>query len=216
MKVPLRWRRYFLVGLVVIAPVGATAWVLAWLFQTIDAILGEPLQAAIGFHVPGLGFLLLGVFVLLVGWVVHQAVGRRVLDWWNEALGRFPVAGRLYHAASQIMQTIVGGQQAMFRRTVLVPYPMEGMWAVAFVTSDDPPGISALVGEPCANVFVPTTPNPTSGFLLVVPTRLMRPLGLSVEEAMKLVISAGALTPSRETLPAHRGLDLDTLLKERR
>jgi uncharacterized membrane protein len=210
-----RWRRYFLVGLVVIAPVGATAWILSWLFQAFDSILGEPLQAAIGFRIWGLGFALLAAFVLLVGWVVHQAVGQRVLAWWNEALAKFPVAGKLYQAASQITQTMMGGQQRLFRRTVLVPYPMEGIWAVGFVTSDDPSHIAATVGEHCANVFLPTTPNPTSGFLLVVPTRLIRPLDLSVEEAMKLVISAGALTPDRDHGTPHRGLDLDTLLKGR-
>ena len=211
-----RWRRYFLVGLVVIAPVGVTVWVLAWLFQTFDAILGEPLQAALGFHVWGLGFLLLVGFVFLVGWIVHQAVGLRLLGWWNEALSRFPVAGKLYHAASQITQTMMGGQQRLFRRTVLVPYPMEGIWSVGFVTSEEPPHIAEVVGESCVNVFIPTTPNPTSGFLLVVPTRKIRPLDLTVEEAMKLVISAGALTPERDSGTPHRGLDIDQLLQGRR
>lgn len=210
-----RWRRYFLVGLVVIAPVGVTGWVLAWLFQSIDAILGEPLQAALGFRVWGLGFVLLALLVLLVGWIVHQAVGERLLTWWNEALSKFPVAGKLYHAVSQITQTIMGGQQRLFRRTVLVPYPMEGLWSVGFVTSEEPSHLAETVGEPCVNVFIPTTPNPTSGFMLVVPTRLVRPLDMSVEEAMKLVISAGALVPEREGAAPHRGLDVDTLLKGR-
>lgn len=215
MKRSALWRRYFLVGLVVIAPAGVTGWVLVWLFQSIDSILGEPLQAAIGFRIPGLGVVLLALFVLLVGWIVHQAVGQRLLAWWNEALARFPVAGKLYQAASQITQTMMGGQQRLFRRTVLVPYPMEGIWSVGFVTAEQPAHIAEVVAEPCVNVFIPTTPNPTSGFLLVVPTAKVRPLDLTVEEAMKLVISAGALTPDRADQPAHRGLDLDSLLKDR-
>lgn len=215
MKRTGRWRRYFLVGLVVIAPVGVTGWVLVWLFNAIDDILGQPLQAALGFRIPGVGVVLLALFLLLVGWVVHQAVGERMLTWWNGALARFPVAGKLYQVASQITQTMMGGQQRLFRRTVLVPYPTEGIWAVGFVTHDNPPGLAAAVGEPCVNVFIPTTPNPTSGFLLVVPIAKVRPLDLSVEEAMKLVISAGALTPDRDDAAPHLGLDLDTLLKGR-
>jgi uncharacterized membrane protein len=209
-----RWRRYFFVGLVVIAPAGVTVFVLQWLFRRIDDILGQPLEAALGVHIPGLGFVLLAVFVFAVGWVVHQAVGRRLLGWWNGALARFPVVGRLYHATSQIFQTVISDRQKFFRRTVLVPYPTEGMWAVAFVTSEDA-HLGDVIGEPCVNVFVPTTPNPTSGFLLIVPRRLTRETSLSIEDAMKLVISAGAVSARGQTqIPSHRGLDIDTLLEE--
>jgi uncharacterized membrane protein len=212
----LRLRRYFLVGLVVIAPVGVTAVVLRWIFETVDAILGEPLQAALGVRIPGLGFLLLGLVVVGVGWVVHRAVGRRLLQVWNQTLVRFPVAGRLYSAASQIVQGLASDRARIFKRTVLVPYPTDGLWAVAFVTSEEAPAVSRLVGAPCVNVFVPTTPNPTSGFLLVVPKDRVVETDIAIEDAMKFVISAGAVPPVSGRLPdQRRGLDLEDLFRER-
>jgi uncharacterized membrane protein len=212
----LRLRRYFLVGLVVIAPVGLTVLVLRWIFETLDAILGEPLQAALGVRIPGLGFVLLGLVVLAVGWVVHRAVGRRLLRIWNQTLVRFPVAGRLYNAASQIIQGLASDRARIFKRTVLVPYPTDGLWAVGFVTSEETQTVSGLVGAPCVNVFVPTTPNPTSGFLLVVPKDRLVETDISIEDAMKLVISAGAVSPSAGRLEEpRRGLDLEDLFRDR-
>jgi uncharacterized membrane protein len=210
-----RLRRYFIVGLVVIAPVGLTLFVLRWVFQTLDSILGNPLRDALGFRVPGLGFLLLAVFVVVVGWIVHRAAGRQLLHWWNEALVRFPLTGRIYNAVSQIVQSVVGERRKLFRRTVLIPYPTEGVWAIAFVTHDDAAVLSQLVGEPCVNVFVPSTPNPTTGFMLIVPRARIIETEISVEEAMKLILSGGAVSPSDiATLTRRRGLDLDSLLRE--
>lgn len=210
-----RLRRYFLVGLIVIAPVGLTVFVLRWIFNSIDAILGEPLQRALGFRIPGVGFLLLVLFLIVVGWVVHRAAGRQLLQWWNQALSRFPLTGRLYNAISQIIQSVLGDQRKLFRRTVLIPYPTEGLWAVAFLTNEDAPVVSKLVGEPCVNVFMPTTPNPTTGFMIVVPRAKVIDTTISIEEAMKLILSAGALSPTGEA-PAlvRRGLDLDSLLRD--
>ena len=210
-----RLRRYFLVGIVVMAPVGLTAFVLAWVFQRIDAILGVPLQVAIGLRIPGLGFLLLAIFLVLVGWIVHLTAGRQLLRWWNHALARFPLTGRIYHAVSQIVQSVVAGRRRLFLRTVLVPYPIEGMWAVGFVTNENTPEVSRAVGVECANVFVPTTPNPTSGFLLVVPKSRLVEVDVSVEEAMKLVVSAGAVGPSGQAAHLPRsGLDVESLLRD--
>jgi uncharacterized membrane protein len=214
-KMP-RLRRYFLVGLIIIAPAGVTVVVLRWIFDQLDDILGEPIQAALGVRIPGLGFVLLAVVIVLVGWIVHQAVGLRVLKAWNATLARFPVAGRLYSAASQIVQSIASDRNRIFKRTVLVPYPTEGLWAVAFVTNDHAPVMSKIVGEDCINVFVPTTPNPTSGFLLVIPRTRTIETDVSIEEAMKFVISAGAVSPVGGLAPApRRGLDLDDLFRDR-
>jgi uncharacterized membrane protein len=211
-----RLRRYFLVGLIIIAPAGVTVVVLRWIFDQLDAILGRPLEAAVGFRIPGLGFVLLGLLVLSVGWIVHQAVGLRLLKAWNAALVRFPVAGRLYNAASQIVQSLASDKSRVFRRTVLVPYPTDGLWAVGFVTNEDAPVMTRILGVPCLNVFVPTTPNPTSGFLLVVPRTRVVDTDISIEEAMKFVISAGALSPVGGAVPSpRRGLDLESLFRDR-
>jgi len=211
-----RLRRYFLVGLVVIAPVGVTVVVLRWIFETIDAILGEPLQAAIGFRIPGLGFVLLGLVVLAVGWIVHNAVGRRLLNWWNDTVGRFPVIGRLYNAASQIVQAVVGDQKRVFKRVVLVPFPSDSLWSVGFVTSEESGELGRFVGSPTCNVFIPTTPNPTTGFMLVVPKDRLVETAMSVEDAVKTIISAGSVLPEVvATASPRRGLNLDDLFRER-
>jgi len=159
---------------------------------------------------------LLMLVVLLVGWAVHLAAGRQLLHWWNEALARFPLTGRLYTAMSQIVQTVVGEQRSLFKRVVLIPYPTEESWAVAFVTNEEAPMMGELVGQPCVNVFVPTTPNPTSGMMLVVSRAKTRELPITIDEAIKLIISAGAVSPHGE-VPSfkRRGLDLDSLLKDR-
>jgi len=211
-----RLRRYFFVGLIVMAPAGITVFVLSWIFSGLDAIFGRPLQAALGVHIPGLGFLLLALVIVAVGWIVHQAIGRRILGAWNRALVRFPVTGRIYNAASQIAQTLFTHKRRIFKRCVLVPYPTDGLWAVAFVTNEEAPVMSRAVGEKCVNVFVPTTPNPTSGFLLVVPESRMRAVNVTVEDAMKLVISAGAVSPLTESSGpvVRRGLDIETLFRD--
>jgi uncharacterized membrane protein len=208
-----RLRRYFLVGLVVIAPVGLTVYILSWLFRTLDSILGTPLQNFLNLRVPGLGFLLLALFVLLVGWVVHRAVGRQLLHWWNQALARFPLTGRIYTALSQIVQSVVGENRRVFRRTVLVPYPVGGLWAVGFVTNEEPAIMSGAIGEPCVTVFLPTPPNPATGFLLVVPRNRVLELPITIDEAVKLVLSVGAVSPTPERVgERRRGLDLEMLL----
>lgn len=210
-----RLRRYFLVGIVVLAPVGLTVFVLRWLFETLDSILGTPIRGYLGFRIPGLGFVLLIAVVLVVGWIVHRAVGRRLLHWWNEALVRFPLTGRIYNAVSQIVQSMIGERRKLFRRTVLIPYPTDGVWAIAFVTNETAELMSQIVREPCVTVFVPSTPNPTTGFMLVVPHSRVLDTDISVEDAMKLILSGGAVSPSdTETLTPRRGLDVDSLLKD--
>ncbi len=217
MRAPARRiRRFFFTGLIVLAPVGVTAVILVWMFRTIDNILGEPLRAAIGLKIPGLGFVLLVVAVTLVGWAVHLAAGRELLHLWNQALARFPLTGRIYNAISQIVQAIIGERQKLFQRTVLVPYPTDGIWAVGFVTNEDAPVMSRIIGEPCVNVFIPTTPNPTSGFMLIVPRDRTKEVDITVEDAMKVIISAGTVSPGETPVLVRRGLDLESLLKDSR
>ena len=207
-----RLRRYFLVGLVVTAPIGVTFAVLRWLFIRIDSILGVPLREATGRALPGIGLVILVILLTVVGWIVHRAAGRKLLGWWNGAVSRFPLAGRIYSAASQIVQTIFGSRRRLFLSSVLIPYPTDGVWAIAFITNEDQSELSDVAGEPCVNVFVPTTPNPTSGFMLVVPKAKVRPISTTVEEAMKLIVSAGAVR-ARVSRP---GLDVEALLMDTR
>ena len=208
-----RLRQYFVVGLVVVAPLGATIFVLSWAFRTIDAIFGRPLEESIGARMPGLGIAILVLVVLLVGWAVHHAVGRRLVQAWNSALSRFPLTRRIYNTGSHIVQAMLAGDRRLFSRAVLVPYPTAGSWAIAFVTNERTPIFSEVVGEPCLTVFVPTTFSvPPSGYLLIVSAAGARPLGVSVEDAFKFVVSAGAVLPTGAApVP---GLDLTKLLGE--
>ena len=209
-----RLRRYFVTGLAVITPVGLTAFVLVWTFRTLDSILGQPIEQSLNFKIPGLGFVLLALVVLGVGWVAHLAVGRKMLHIWNDALLRFPLTGRIYNTISQIVQGVLANQKRIFQRVVLVPYPGANTWVVGFVTNEDSEIAGQVVGEKCLSVFVPTTPNPTSGFLILVPLSKTRALPVSVEEAMKLVISAGTVQPSQDAgYIRPKGLDVDTLLE---
>ncbi len=212
---PRRLRRYFLTGLVVLAPVGLTIFVLVWIFQRLDGILGGMLEGTLGVRIPGLGFVLLGLAVMGIGWIVQQAAGRQFLHWWNQALSRFPLTGRIYDATSQIVQTVIGERKRIFHRAVLIPYPVDGIWAIAFVTNESSATFEEMIGETCLNVFIPTTPNPTSGFMLIVPASKVRVPDITVEEAMKLVISAGAVLPRTGSSEAKsRGLNLEHLLRD--
>ena len=179
----------------------------------VDAVLGTPIEGFLGFRMPGLGFVILVVLVTTIGWAVRRAAGRQLLTWWNTSMVRFPLSGRIYSAVSQVVQSVIGSKQRLFRRTVLVPYPTDGLWVIAFVTNEESIGLSRVVGEPCLHVFVPTTPNPTSGFMLVVPTDRVKNVDMSVEDAMKLVISGGALRPGAAVV-SRRGLDLESLLRD--
>lgn len=208
-----RLRRYFLTGLVVVVPVGITVVILWWLFQTLDAILGGALERLLGRQIPGLGLVLLLLAIVTIGWLAHYTVGRRLIAWWNTLLARFPLTARVYNAASQIVQTFMGEERRVFQRTVLIEFPTAGTYALAWVTAENNPFAEALLGEPCVNVFVATTPNPTSGYFLIVPKSRARAVNLGVEEAMKLVISAGAVLPQGAEGGRAGGLDLAALLR---
>jgi uncharacterized membrane protein len=191
-----RLRRYFVTGLVVIAPVGVTAFVLVWLFQRLDPILGRHLPTVEGRHIPGLGLLVLLAIVVAIGWLSQIAVGRRLLYWWNTGLTRLPFARRIYSASAQIVQSVLEREEKLFQHCALIEFPGPGMWALAFETARTPPELETVIGEPSVNVFLPTAPNPTSGYLLIVPRSRVRRLGMSVEDGLKLVLSVGVATPA--------------------
>ena len=190
-----RLRRYFLTGIVVMAPVGVTAFVLLWIFGRLDAIL-SPVFRVLGVRIPGLGLLVLVLIIVGTGWVAHQAVGREIIVLGRNWLKKFPLTRTIYSAASQIVEQIVGEDRKFFKRCVLVEYPRSGCWAIGFLTSDAAVEVGRAAGtDDAVAVFLPTTPNPTSGFLVFLPRSQVRPLEMSVEEGFKLVISGGAVTP---------------------
>lgn len=202
-----RLRAYFLAGVLVTTPLAVTIALAAWLIEFVDSrvvpllpdkynpdfYLKEYFGVQIG--LPGLGLIVLVVFITLVGALTAGFLGRIVLRFYENMLNRMPVIRSVYGATKQILETVLKQQSSAFRQPVLVEYPRRGMWAIAFITGRTEGEVQNLIADDLINVFLPTTPNPTSGFLLFVPREDLIKLDMSVEEAIKMVISAGIVTP---------------------
>jgi uncharacterized membrane protein len=202
-----RLRAYFLAGVLVTTPLAVTIALATWLIDFVDSrvvplipqkynpdfYLKEYLGYEIG--LPGLGLIVLIVFITLVGALTAGFLGRIVLRFYENMLNRMPVIRSVYGATKQILETVLQHQSSAFRQPVLVEYPRRGIWAVGFITGRTEGEVQNLIADDLINIFLPTTPNPTSGFLLFVPKEDLIMLDMSVEEAIKMVISAGIVTP---------------------
>jgi uncharacterized membrane protein len=194
-----RLRGYFFAGVLVTGPILLTLY-LTWVFiDAIDGavrwILPDRYNPATYLHVPGFG-LVIGIIALtLIGAATANYVGRIFLLISDRILARMPVVRGIYGAMKQIFETVLAKQSNTFREVVLVEFPRKGMWTIAFVTSRTEGEVSDLTGPDAVSVYVPTTPNPTSGYLVFVPRSEVVPLSMTVEEAIKMVISTGIVTP---------------------
>ncbi len=211
-----RIRAYFLTGVVVIAPIAITVY-LTWVFIHAVDVRVRPLiplkynpETYLPFSLPGLGLLLVVVFVTLIGALTANFFGRALLRAGERVLNRMPVVRSIYATLKQIFETVVSQSTATFEQVVLVEYPRKGIWAIGFVTSDTRGEIQRRSSEDLINVFLPTTPNPTSGFLLFIPRKDVVYLNMTVEEGIKKVISAGLVTPPDEGAEAVADTDAKT------
>ena len=196
-----RIRRYFLAGILVTAPLGITALIAWWIINFVDERI-TPLipdkynpETYLPFSLPGLGLLILFIVLTLIGALTAGLLGRWIVNTGERILNRMPVVRSIYSAIKQIFETVLAQQSNAFREAVLVEYPRRGIWAIAFITGTTKGEVQNLTVEETVNIFLPTTPNPTSGFLLFVPREEVIPLDMSVEEAVKMVISGGIVTP---------------------
>ncbi|HSJ25166.1 MAG TPA: DUF502 domain-containing protein [Longimicrobiales bacterium] len=197
-------KRNVIAGLIVIAPVTATLFVLWYIFQLLDGLLGRFLYPALGdvtgretFFVPGLGLLTLFLILVTVGWLAQRAIGGRFIAFGHTILERLPLTRRIYSAANRIVRTVFGQEAARpFKKVVLVQYPSEGRYAVGFLSGTAPEAIRRHVPD-AVSVLIPTSPNPTTGFLIIVPPAHVRELDMSIDEAFTYVLSAGAVTPEQ-------------------
>tara|TARA_B100000579_G_scaffold417936_1_gene415000 strand:- start:201 stop:884 length:684 start_codon:yes stop_codon:yes gene_type:complete len=185
----------------VTAPLGLTGLLSWWFIDFVDEKI-TPLipdrynpETYLPFGIPGLGLLVLLIAVTLIGALTAGLIGRWLLQTGERVLNRMPVVRSIYSAIKQIFETVLAQQSNAFREAVLVEYPRRGIWAVGFITGTTKGEVQNLTEEETVNIFLPTTPNPTSGFLLFVPKSDVVPLGMSVEEAVKMVISGGIVTP---------------------
>jgi uncharacterized membrane protein len=193
-------RRYLIAGLLVWLPILVTVLIINFLINLMDTtllLLPQALQPEnlLGFRIPGLGALLSGVVLLSTGMVVTNLMGRNMVSLWERLLMRIPVVRPIYSAAKQLAETLFSGSGKSFRKVVLVEYPRPGLWTLAFVTGDGVAEASQRTGRELVNIFVPTTPNPTSGFFLMVPASDVIELAMTVDTGIRLILSAGAVGP---------------------
>ncbi len=205
-----RLRTSFLTGLVVVAPIGLTIWLLWTIVSFVDAqvvpLLPEPLRDWVDIGVPGVGVVIFVVFTAVVGYFAKNLFGRQIIRLGESWVERMPVVRSIYNAVKQITETIFTQSKASFQKACLVEYPRRGIWSIAFISTDTKGEIPGRAGEPdMVSVFLPTTPNPTSGFLLFVPRADVRILDMTVEEAAKLIISAGLVAPPEKEATALPG-----------
>ncbi len=196
----VRLRRILLTGLVTLIPVALTVFILVWLFQVMDGIFAPVIDRIIGVylpgvHIPGLGFVLTILVVFILGWLSTNVFGSRIIAAFERLIGRIPVAKSVYSATKGVLESLSLDQREAFKRVVLVEYPLEDTYALAFVTGNARwPSVHPRTADALL-LFLPTTPNPTSGYLLVLPRDRAIDLPITVEEGIRLVISGGILQP---------------------
>jgi len=208
-----RLRRYLILGLLVWLPLGVTLLVVKLLVDMMDETL-LVLPAAfqpdriLGFHIPGLGLLLSITVVLVTGVVMAHFFGQQILEAWESILNRIPLVRSIYNSVKQLAQTLLSSGGQSFRKVLLIEYPRKGLWTLAFQTGIDVGEAQAKTGVEVINVYVPTTPNPTSGFFLMVPRPDVVELEMSVDEGLKMLISMGVVVPKWTGVMPLKGADI--------
>ena len=197
-----RLTNYLISGLLFWIPLALTVLVIKFFLEVVDNLVPERFlpEALLNLDtsIPGSGFVFVILILIITGALVTNILGRKLLDLWERALNKIPGFRNIYNALKKISSTVLNTSSESFRKAFLIQYPSKGIWVVAFQSGDYKGEIETIIGEDVINLFVPTTPNPTSGFFVIIPKKDAIELKMSVEEAFKLVISAGVVTP--ETL----------------
>ena len=195
-------KKYLVTGLLVWIPLAITIWVLEAIVTTMDqTLLLLPLELKPRFYIPGLGVLLTVVVVLLTGLLVSNLLGQKLLAFWEAVLKRIPVVNSIYGGVKQVSDTLFAPGGQAFRKALLVQYPRQGSWTIAFMTGQPGGDVANHLSGDYVSVYVPTTPNPTSGFFLMMPKSDVVELDMSVDEALRYVISMGVVAPPTRHLP---------------
>jgi uncharacterized membrane protein len=193
-------KKYFITGLLIWVPLGITIWVLSLIVRSMDQsllLLPEHLRPEylLGFYVPGLGAVLTLVVVLLTGVVAANIIGQRLIVFWEAALSRIPVVKSIYYSVKQVSDTLFSSSGEAFRKALLIQYPRQGCWTIAFQTGQPGGDVANHLHGDYLSIYVPTTPNPTSGFFLMMPRSDIIELDMTVDEALKYIISMGVVAP---------------------
>ena len=193
-------RTWLFAGLLVLVPIMITVAVINWVVSTLDETLRilpaqwQP-ELLIGFYIPGLGVVFALVILLLIGAATSNFIGKKLVNWWDGLLNRIPVVRSVYAAVKQVSDTLFSDKGNAFRKALLIQWPREGLWTVAFLTGKPGHSVGQQLGDGYISVYVPTTPNPTSGYMMLVREADCRPLDMSVDEALTYVISMGVIVP---------------------
>ncbi|MFZ1814510.1 MAG: DUF502 domain-containing protein [Rhizobiaceae bacterium] len=199
-----RLRNYFLTGFVIIAPLAITAWLIWTFVQWVDSWIIPYIpdvynpETYLPVDIPGVGLIIAIFLITTIGFLTANIIGRSIVHFGERMLGRMPLVRNLYNGLKQIFETVLSDQTSSFQKVGLIEYPRPGLWAIVFIATETKGEVAKRLhegGVDTLSVFLPTTPNPTSGFLLFVPRNDIQILEMSVEDGAKLVISAGLVTP---------------------
>ena len=200
-------RRYLITGLLVWVPLVITVWVLSFLVGTMDQtllLLPPALRTEnwVGFHVPGMGVILTLLIVFLTGLFTANIIGQRLVRSSERVLARIPVVNSIYNGVKQVSDTLFSPTGQAFRKALLVQWPSPGMWTIAFLTGKPGGDVANHLQDDYISIYVPTTPNPTSGYFVMVPRAAVIELDMTIDEALKYIVSMGVVAPARGRRPA--------------
>ena len=203
-------RRYLVTGLVLWVPLGITIWVLTLIVSTLDKtllLIPQPYrpETLLGFTIPGLGVVLTFLILLVTGILTRNFVGQRLLKAWDGILRRIPVVKSIYSGVKQVSDTLFSDTGQAFRKALLIEFPCPGSYTIAFLTGTPSGEVMALLPGDHVSVYVPTTPNPTSGYFLLLPKEKTQDLAMSVDDALKYIVSMGVVGPGHQIPPGAFG-----------
>ncbi|MBU3542644.1 MAG: DUF502 domain-containing protein [Burkholderiaceae bacterium] len=203
-------KKYFIAGILVWAPLAITIWVITWGVSVLDGVFGSIMSAIMAVTpgdtqptlksfraIPGLGVIIVLAIIFVSGLLAANYAGQWWIKLWDRFINRIPIVKSIYSSVKQVSDTLFSSKGNAFRQAVLIPYPRNGSWTIAFVTGNPAQEVANKLKEEHLNVFVPTTPNPTSGFFMIVPKADMIELDMTVEEALKHIVSMGSVPPTQ-------------------
>lgn len=206
-------KKYFIAGILVWTPLAVTIWVITWGLSVLDGVFGSVISALMAIlpldltpalqsfrKLPGVGVLIVIAVILLTGVVAANFAGQWWIRLWDQIIVRIPIVKSIYSSVKQVSGTLFSSKGNAFRKAVLIPYPRNGSWTIAFVTGNPAEEVAAKLSSEHVNVFLPTTPNPTSGFFMIVPRADIIELDMGVEEALKHIVSMGSVAPLKNSV----------------
>ncbi|CAC9431049.1 Uncharacterized membrane anchored protein Mext_4159 [uncultured Gammaproteobacteria bacterium] len=195
-------RNYFVSGLLFWIPLGLSVVLIKFFLETLNNLIPSQylpkVLSDLSSSIPGSGIILVLLIMLVTGILVNNFIGRKLLQLWNKLLNKIPGFRGIYNALKQLSDTVFSPSGKSFKKALLIQYPRKGLWTIAFQTSDYQGEVAKIIGKELINIYVPTTPNPTSGFFIMLAKEEVIELDMSVDEAFKLVISTGVVTPTKK------------------